>query len=131
MALKKPHSEWRLEEISPIDVRAVGLDSMLTRLWLRILFENRALVERRGMRTVADLANDIEHRTNEHFRDFDEQPGAAETWLRADLVKTLRRKPELFTVARPVHALATRVRTADKQTDDSSSSLLVYAWLQR
>ena len=47
------------------------------------------------------------------FEAIDEdQDGAAEAWLRADLVRMLRRKPEQFTVGRPVHALATRVRCA-------------------
>jgi len=32
MALKSQHREWRLDQLNPIDVRAVGLDQMLTNL---------------------------------------------------------------------------------------------------
>ena len=132
MALESPHRDWRLDLISPVDVRAVGLDQLLTQLWLRVLHENRPLRRRARTRsqTVAELANEMERRGNDSFRGSP-SPGAAETWLRADLVKTLRRSPEQFTVARPVHALATRVRSVDKQTDDSLASLAVYAWLER
>jgi hypothetical protein len=131
MALRSPHRDWRLDLISPIDVRAIGLDQLLTRLWLRIMFDNKQLVTRSNApQTVQELANLIERPGNPRFVGFDHAPGAAETWLRADLVKTLRRTPERFTVARPVHALATRVRS-DKETDDSSGSLAVFAWLQR
>jgi hypothetical protein len=131
MALKSPHRDWRLEAISPVDVRAIGLDQLLIRLWLRVLFENRPLLARpNAFQTVAELANEIERRSNDQFRGFDEAEGAAETWLRADLVKTLRRTPDRFTVARPVHALATRIRSVDRQTDDSSASLAIYSWLE-
>ena len=130
MALKSPHNAWRLNIISPVDVRAVGLDQLLTRVWLRLLFDNRPLQARpNALQTVAELANEIERPSNEHFRGFAEAVGAAETWLRADLVKTLRRAPEKFTVARPVHALATRIRSIDRQTEDSSASLAIYSWI--
>jgi hypothetical protein len=131
MGLRSPHRDWRLDLISPVDVRAVGRDQLLTRLWLRILFKNKPLVTRSNAhQTVAELANVIERPSNQRFRGFSPGSGAAETWLRADLVKTLRRSPERFTVGRPVHALATRVRSTDKQTDDSSASLAVYSWLE-
>lgn len=130
MALRSPHRDWRLDMISPVDVRAIGLDQLLTRLWLRIMFDNKPLAARSNApQTVQELANLIERPGNPRFTGFDKAPGAAETWLRADLVKTLRRTPERFTVARPVHELATRVRSTDKQTDDSSGSLAVLAWL--
>ena len=131
MALRAPHRDWRLPEISPIDVRAVDLDALLTRLWLRVLHRNLPLMPRAGAPTkLLELANDIERRTNEGFVGFSEEHGAAEAWLRADLVKTLRRTPDRFTVARPVHSLATRIRSTDRQTDDSSGSLAVYSWLE-
>jgi hypothetical protein len=130
MALKSPHRNWRLETINPVDVRAVGLDQLLIRLWLRVLFENRPLLARpNALQKIAELAHEIERRSNESFRGFEDAEGAAETWLRADLVTTLRRTPETFTVARPVHALATRIRSVDRQTDDSSASLAIYSWL--
>jgi hypothetical protein len=128
MALRSPHRDWRLEIISPVDVRAVGLDQLLTRLWLRIMFDNKPLVPRANAhQTVGELANVMERSTSQRFRGFSPGAGAAETWLRADLVKTLRRSPERFTVGRPVHALATRVRN-DKE-NDSFASLAIYAWL--
>jgi hypothetical protein len=131
MALKGPHRDWRLPAISPIDVRAVDLDALLTRLWLRVLHRNQPLMPRPGAPTrVVELANDIERRTNDAFVGFSDEHGAAEAWLRADLVKTLRRTPDRFTVARPVHSLATRIRSTDRQTDDSSASLAVYSWLE-
>src|SRR5262245_1481003 len=129
MALKSPHRDWRLDLINPMDIRAVGLDQLLTQFWLRILHGNRPLLPRPGSaQRVSELANLIEG-SEGGFRGFAGSPGAAESWLRADLVKTLRRAPEKFTVARPVHALATRTRSVDKQTDDSLGSLLVYSWL--
>ena len=131
MTLRAPHRDWRLPQVSPIDVRAVDLDAVLTRLWLRIVHGNRPLMPRPGApTTISELAVDLERRTNDRFRGFADIPGAAEAWLRADLVKTLRRYPERFTVGRPVHALATRIRSGDRQTDDSSASLAVYAWLE-
>ena len=51
MALKSPHRDWRLDLINPIDVRAIGLDQLLTRLWIRVIHENRPLVQ--------DLVNTI------------------------------------------------------------------------
>ena len=44
MALKTPHRDWRLEQINPMDVRAVGLDQVLTNLWLCVIYGTRPLV---------------------------------------------------------------------------------------
>lgn len=130
MALKSPHRDWRLDLINPVDVRAIGLDQLMTRLWLRVLHGNRPLLPRSNVpQKVSELANEIESQASEKFRGFADNTGAAETWLRADLVRTLRRSPDKFTVARPVHALATRIRSVDKQSDDSLGSLAVYSWL--
>jgi hypothetical protein len=130
MTLKSPHKDWRLPLANVLDVRAVGLDQVLTRLWLRVLNDNRALMRRTGgMQTVAELVNEISRRGNSKFRGFPAAPEAAEAWLRADLVKTLKRYPERFAVARPVHGLATRVRN-QRESDDSAASLAVYGWLR-
>jgi hypothetical protein len=129
MALKKPHNEWRLPQASPLDVRAVGLDELLTRLWLRVMSRNRPLIRRPGsVGTVGELANHLSRAGNPKFRGFAEAPAAAESWLRADLVKPLRRYPQYFSVARPVHGLATRIRSSHG-ADDSLASLVVYGWL--
>lgn len=130
MPLKAPHGDWRLPLISPLDVRAADLDAVLTRLWLRIEHGNRPLTGRvASNKTVAEFAMEIEAPTNHHFRNFTDHPGAAEAWLRADLIKTLKRKPDRSTVARPVHALATRLRSDEAQTKDSNASVALFAWL--
>lgn len=132
MALKSPHRDWRLDIINPIDVRAIGLDQLMTRLWLRVLHDNKPLLPRANVaQTISELANEIETGSDDRFRGFASHHGAAETWLRADLVKTLRRSPDKFTVARPVHALAARVRSVDKETNDSQGSLVLYSWIDR
>jgi hypothetical protein len=128
MTLRPPHSDWRLPQVSVIDVRFVGLDQMLTRLWLRVLFENRPLATRvDGLQAVAELAHLMERPGNEQFIGF-AHTGVAEAWLRADLVKTLKRHPEKFTIARPVHDRAVRLRNP-REDNDSSASLAVYGWL--
>lgn len=128
MTLKSPHSDWRLPQVSVVDVRAVGLDPMLTRLWLRILFRNRPLASRvDGLQAVTEIAHMMERPGNEHFVGFG-QTEVAEAWLRSDLVKTLKRQPEKFTVARPVHDRAVRLRNP-REDNDSNASLAVYGWL--
>jgi len=128
MALKSPHKDWRIERVSAIDVKAVGLDQLLTNLWLRILLGNRPWTrEGPAYRTVADLANLIEHQAA-GFVGFHEG-GIAEAWLRADLCKIPKRKPTEFTVARPVHELAARIRNP-KESGDSNASLVIYEWLR-
>lgn len=130
MALKSPHREWRVPQANPLDVRAVGLDELLTRLWLRVLHDNRPLIRRPGsIQTIAELANEMSRPNNQSFRGFSDVPAAAEVWLRADLVKPLRRYPQFFSVARPVHSLATRLRST-KGADDSLASQVVYGWLK-
>jgi hypothetical protein len=130
MALKSPHRDWKLDEITPIYVRAVGLDQLLTNLWLHILHGARPLV-RMGIpfEGVAQVAALMERRREEGFVGFADFPGAAETWLRSDLLRVMKRRPEEFAVARPVHALAARVRGPNRVSSDSDASLIVYDWL--
>ena len=130
MALKSPHRDWRLGMINPIDVRAVGLDQLLTNLWLCVVHGTRPLVRlSTPFDSVAQVAELMEKRTAEHFDGFDEAPGAAETWLRSDLLRVLKRHPEQFAVARPVHGLATRLRGSTRASSDSFASWLVYDWI--
>jgi hypothetical protein len=130
MALKSPHRDWRLEQINPIDVRAVGLDQLLTNLWLCVIHGTRPLVRlSTPVDSVVQIAERMEERSSERFQGFDEAPGAAETWLRADLLRVLKRYPERFSVARPVHDLATRLRGSSKDSNDSYASWLVYDWI--
>jgi hypothetical protein len=130
LALKSPHKEWRVPQASILDARAVGLDELLARLWLRVLHENRPLIRRAvATQTISELANEMSRPNNHSFRGFVDVPAAAEAWLRADLVKPLRRSPQFFSVARPVHSVATRIRSS-KGADDSLASHLVYGWLK-
>lgn len=131
MALRAPHREWRLEQISPIDVRAVGLDQVLTNLWLCVIYGTRPLVRlSTAFDNVTQVADLMEKRTADHFEGFADAPGAAEAWLRADLLRVLKRRPEQFAVARPVHGLATRLRGTSRDSSDSNASWLVYDWIK-
>ena len=71
----------------------------------------------------------MERRREDGFVGFADVPGAAETWLRSDLLRVMKRRPEEFAVARPVHALAARVRGPSRVSSDSDASLIVYDWL--
>ena len=126
MTLKSPHSDWRLSQVSVLDIRFVGLDQLLTRLWLRVLHDNRNLTPRiESLQVVQELAHLMER--SPRFYGFDKQ-SVAETWLRADLVKTLKRQPNTFTVARPLHDRAVRLRNP-REDGDSNASLVIYGWL--
>ena len=129
MMLKGEHKDWRLNQISIIDVRAVELEQLLTFLWLRVKHGNKTVVRMAGGQrmTVADLAAQMEAAESQ-FQGFKRLPGAAEGWLRADLVYTRKRTPESFTVGRPVHLDAARVRNP-KENNDSAASAQVYSWL--
>lgn len=130
MRLTSPHKDWRLDLISVMDVRAVGLDQLLTNLWLRVEYDNQAFRKRvSGTQRVVDLAHQMERRGNNSFQNFMEEPGVAEAWLRADLLRVFKRAPEEFSVARPLHDLATRVRNP-RRDDDSNASSTVYGWLE-
>lgn len=130
MTLKKPHNEWRLERINALDVKAVGLDQMLTQLWLRVLHGNKPITKMGGgFQAVVEVANEIERDSNHRFKDFAKHPGLAEAWLRADLLKTFKRDPNTFSVARPLHSTAARLRNP-KQDNDSYASLALYGWMK-
>jgi hypothetical protein len=113
-----------------MDVRAVGLDQLLTNLWLRVEYDNRLFRKRgSGAQRVVELAHEMERRGNDRFRQFGDEPGVAEAWLRADLLRVFKRAPEEFSVARPLHSLAARVRNP-RRDDDSNASAVVYGWLE-
>src|SRR5262249_9410827 len=131
MAIKAPHSDWKLDQITPIEVRAVGLDQLLTHLWLRVLHGPRPLVRMSTVyNTVAQVADLMERRHDGDFDGFGGQPGAAEAWLRSDLLRVLKKHPEQYAVARPVHGLATRLRGTGKAASDSFASRVVYDWVE-
>jgi hypothetical protein len=130
MRLSSPHKDWRFDLISVMDVRAVGLDQLLTNLWLRVEHDNRPWRKRgSGAQRVVELAHQMERRGNDRFRDFVDEPGVAEAWLRADLLRVFKRAPEEFSVARPLHSLAARVRNP-RRDDDSNASSVIYGWLE-
>lgn len=130
MAMKSPHRDWKLDQINPLDVRAVGLDQLLTNLWLVILHGSRPLVRMATVfDSVAQVSALMERRGDDRFRGFADAPAAADTWLRADLLRVMKKHPEQFAVARPLHALAARLRGPSRLSSDSYASLLVYDWV--
>ena len=130
MAMRSPHKDWRLNEISPIDVRQIGLDQLLTSLWLNVLHGPRPTARMTtAFEGVAQVAALMERRGEEGFVGFWNAPGAAETWLRSDLLRVMKQHPEQFAVARPLHGLAARLRGPNRAASDSNASLVVYNWM--
>lgn len=128
MTLSKPHKDWKLDVLPVPDTRWIGSDELLTQLWLRVAYDNGRTTRKEGTRSlVAELASLLEE-DSDHFEGFAPGTGVAETWLRADLLKALKRKPDQFIVARPVHLPATRLRNTKKDSDANGSAIL-YAWL--
>lgn len=127
--LKSPHKDWKLDLLGVPDARAFGIDELLTKLWMRIEYSNRPTVARTVKYTrVEELAAEIQDPHNSAFIGFEAGTGIAEAWLRADLLRVFKRNKEEFSVARPLHLPATRLRNA-KKGDDSAASAIVYQWL--
>jgi hypothetical protein len=128
MTLPAPHKNWKIDELPVPLTKFVGSDEMLTQLWLRVAYDNvQTASPEASRRYVAELASKIEG-DHDQFRGFEPGSGIAETWLRADLVKTPKKQPDTFIVARPVHLLATRLRNTRKE-DDATASAIPYHWL--
>jgi hypothetical protein len=128
--LKSPHKDWKLDLLAVPDARAVGVDQLLTQLWLRVAYDNRpTTTTREPYKRVAELAAKIESRRMPKFIGFELAHGIAEAWLRADLLRVFKRSPEVFSVARPLHLPATRLRNISK-ANDSGVSGIVYTWLE-
>jgi hypothetical protein len=126
-----PHKAWTLDVLPVPLTQWIGTDEMLTQLWLRLAYANKKTTRRESSRTlVLELATMIEA-DSEHFRGFDAGSDVAETWLRADLVKTLKGKKNIdqFSVARPVHLPATRLRNL-KREGDANASAIPYQWIR-
>ena len=130
MTLKSPHKDWKINILAVPDARAVGVDQLMTQLWLRVAYDNRTTTTtREPYRKVVQLAGKIESsRRTPDFVGFEPGTGVAEAWLRADLLRVFKRDPDLFAVARPLHLPATRLRNMAK-AGDSGASGIVYAWL--
>lgn len=127
--LKSPHKDWKIDLLGVPDARAFGVDELLTRLWMRIEYSNRPTVTRTVRYTrVEELAAEIQDPHNSAFIGFAPGTGIAESWLRADLLRVFKRNKDEFSVARPLHLPATRLRNARKG-EDSAASAIVYQWL--
>ena len=131
MNLKSPHKDWKLDLLAVPDARAVGVDQLLTQLWLRVANDNRpTTTTREPYKKVAELAAKIESsRRSPDFVGFEPGEGVAEAWLRADLLRVFKRSADEFAVARPLHLPATRLRNIGK-AGDSGASGIVYTWLE-
>jgi hypothetical protein len=127
--LNSPHKDWKLDLLGVPDARAFGVDELLTKLWMRIEYGNRPTTTRIVKYTrVEELAAEIQDPHNSAFIGFEPGTGVAEAWLRADLLRVFKRNKDEFSVARPLHLPATRLRNARKG-DDSAASAIVYQWL--
>lgn len=140
MKIASPHKDWSLNLLAVPDVRAVTVDQLLTHLWLRVAYGNRPTTKpREPDKKVVDLAAKIESSMASKFSGFEHAPGAAEAWLRADLLRVIKRDrrairsssdpTDWFSVARPLHLPATRLRNVGKARDSGASGI-VYAWLK-
>ena len=130
MTLPPPHNAWTLDVLPVPLTQWIGTDEMLTQLWLRLAYSNKKTTRRESSRTkVVELANMLKG-DSEHFHGFDDAGSeVAGAWLRADLVKTLKGKNrEVFSVARPVHLPATRLRNL-KREGDANASAIPYQWM--
>lgn len=131
MSLDAPHNAWTLDVLPVPLTQWIGTDEMLTQLWLRLAYANKRTARREASRTkVVELATMLEG-DSEHFRGFDPGSDVSVAWLRADLVKTLKGKKTVdqFTVARPVHLPATRLRNL-KREGDANASAIPYQWIR-
>jgi hypothetical protein len=128
--LKSPHKDWKIAALAVPDARAVGVDELLTQLWLRVAHDNRpTTTKREAYKRVAQIAALLENPRSTDFAGFEVGSEVADAWLRADLLHVLKRQPVEFSVARPLHLPATRLRNVAK-AGDSGASGIVYAWLQ-
>src|SRR3954453_11490704 len=101
MTLKSPHKDWKIDQLAVPDARAIGIEQLITQLWLRVAYDNRpTTTTRENYKKVAQLAQKIESpRRSPDFVGFDPTTGVAEAWLRADLLKVFKRDREQFAVA--------------------------------
>jgi hypothetical protein len=128
MTLPAPHRDWKLDQLPVPEVRAIGSDELMTQLWLRIAHDNKQTASKQpASGSITQLASELE--SSESFDGFEVGSEVAETWLRADLVKVLRRSRDQYAVARPVHLLATRLRNPKKESD-ANASAIPYSWLR-
>jgi len=130
VTLPKPHKEFKLDPLLVPAQRAVIPDMVLTELWLRLEHDNQKIAPRPDPHQyVADIASVIQSK-GLGFAGFEPGSGIAESWLRADLLKTLAKagKKGDYTVARPVHLAATKLRNT--KHDEGGASAIAFRWIQ-
>jgi hypothetical protein len=136
MPKKTPRIDWKIDPLAVPDAKAIGLDQLITQLWMRIAYENKAVQRRKKSYTrVTELASKMEASDwAPAFVGFEPGQGVAEAWLRADLLRVLmkykkQKNTDLFAVARPLHLQATRLRNAGLDGDSDGSAIL-FKWLE-
>lgn len=138
MTLKSPHSDFTLQQVLQPQVRWVYPANLMTQLWLRIAFGNKQVkVEDTSFREIGQIASAMTSGSS-RFVGFDSGDGIAEAWIRSDLVESLAKEATSesakeankgdFSVARPLHLLATRLRNTTR-SGDSNASAIPYQWI--
>ncbi len=133
MTLKSPHSDFTLEQVLQPQVRWVYPANLMTQLWLRIAFENKQVkMDDTSFREIGQIASAMTSGSSS-FVGFESGDGIAEAWIRSDLVESLTKgatsrtaKEEEkgdFSVARPLHLLATRLRNTKRDGDSNASAI--------
>jgi hypothetical protein len=127
---RSPRIDWKIDSLAVPDAKALGLDQLITQLWIRVAYDNKSVVRRKtSYSKVVELASKIEGSTwAPAFIGFEPGQGVAEAWLRADLLRVFKRQPDQFAVARPLHLPATRIRNV-RRDGDSDGSAILYRWL--
>ena len=130
MTVPSPHKEFKLDPLLLPAQRAVIPDMVLTELWLRLEHDDQKIRPvSDSYRDVAEIAGVIEGRGSD-FEGFESGSNIAESWLRADLLKTLTKSGPKgdYTVARPVHLAATKLRNTKHR--EGGASAIPFRWIK-
>lgn len=131
MTVPSPHKEFKLDPLLLPAQRAVIPDMVLTELWLRLEHDNQKIRSvSDSYHFVAEIAGVIEGRGGD-FEGFEPGSNVGESWLRADLLKTTAKTSETkgdYTVARPVHLAATKLRNTKHK--EGGASAIPFRWIK-
>ncbi len=130
MTVPSPHKEFKLAPLLVPAQRAVIPDMVLTELWLRLEHDDQKIASRsESYRYASEIAEVIEG-GDLGFEGFETGSNIAESWLKADLLKTLVKSGNKgdYTVARPVHLAATRLRNT--KHNEGGASAIPFRWIQ-
>ena len=130
MTVPSPHKEFKLDPLLLPAQRAVIPDMVLTELWLRLEHDDQKIRPvSDSYRYVAEIAGVIEGRGSD-FEGFESGSNIAESWLKADLLKTLTKSGPKgdYTVARPVHLAATKLRNT--KHSEGGASAIPFRWIK-